>query len=388
MRTLSPLETIRTLAVEIGPRPSASAAEGRAADTLAGRLREAGLDVRIEAFGGLRSFSLTYGLIYASFVLAAALAWASPAAGFVLGALGLLAFALENGGREVVSRLLPKLPSRNVVGVKAPAGEVRRRVVLVCHLDSANAALLWHPRLVAGFRRSFLLMAGAMGAVVLLTGALWLAPVSGLPTSVLRGALLASGAYLLGTVLLLVHRQWRMPCVDGANDNASGVAAVLAAAAGIGPLRHTELWVVGTGCEESGLIGMARFCDAHPFDRKRTWFLNADNCGAGRVTITTAEGMLWRCRCDEGLVAAALRAAAAEPALPVDARAFHTMNNDSFVLLRRGYRALSIMAFDERGLLPNWHWPTDTADRIEPETLACAAELIRRTLRAVDSMPV
>lgn len=374
------LETVRHLAVEIGPRPSAGPQEGAAARYVAGRLQAAGCETRIETFDGLRSFSFTYGLIYAAFVAAAALAALEPAGALVLAASALAAMLLENGGREVVSRRLPHQPSRNVVAVKAPGDEARRRVVLVCHLDSANAALLWHPRLVAGFRASFLAMLGAMAGVTLLAGGLVVVPAA---RAYLLPPLWLCGAYLLGCVLVLAHRQWEMPVVAGANDDASGVAVALAAAEEA-HLEHTELWVVATGCEESGLIGMARFCEAHDFDREVTLFLNLDNCGAGRLALTTAEGMIRCFRCDPELLALAARAAEREPALAVGARPFHAMHNDSFVLLRRGCRAASLMAFDERGVLPNWHWPTDTPEQIEPETLAHAAELVSRILREID----
>ena len=162
-------------------------------------------------------------------------------------------------------------------------------------------------------------------------------------------------------------------------------AVMLAAADSLGDLQETELWIVANGCEESGLVGIARFLESHSFERDTTWFINADNCGAGRVTYTTSEGMLQRCKCDETLCNLAKECAAAEPALEVAGRAFHTMNNDSFLPLRAGHRALSIMAFSEHGVLPNWHWPTDTIENVDSATVECAAELVRRMVRMLDS---
>lgn len=375
------LNTVRVLSVDIGPRPSAGEREGLAAAYVADRLRAAGFAVRIEPFRGLTTFGLTYGIIYSLFPVAAVLTFAHPVAAFAVALTGLLAMGLENGGYEVVSRFLPGRGSRNVVGVRAPAGPVKRRVLLTCHLDSSRAGLLWHPRLVRGFRLAFLAMLSSMAAVTAVTG--WMAFGEVPPAA--RAVLYACAGYLAVCVLILIHRELFMSVTPGANDNAAGVAAMLGAAEQLGDLRSTELWAVACGCEESGLVGMCRFCQTHRFDRATTYFINLDNCGAGRVAFTTAEGMLWRFRCDPELVRIARESAEAEPKLDAYGRPFHTMNNDSFICLRRGYKALSIMAFDERGVIPNWHWPTDTIDRISPATLACAAELATRMVRRLDS---
>lgn len=375
-------DVIRVLSVDIGPRPSGGEGERRASEFVADRLKHTGFSVTVESFPGLRSFSVTYGLIYLLFVIAAALLFLNAVAAFAVSVLGFAAMIFENGGSEPVSRFLPKRPSRNVVGVKKPKGEVKQRVVLTCHQDSAKAALVWHPKVVAGFQAMFWAMVGAMMVLVVLTG--WQAFYPPLPPVAFLLVALCAG-YLLFCTLLLVHRQFCMPYVAGANDNASGVACVLSAVEEMGTLEQTELWVVATGCEESGLVGMARFCDAHPFDPEATFFINVDHCGAGRVAFTTREGMLWRLSCGERLVAAARGAVEAEPKLEVQERRFHTMLTDAFIPLRRGYPALSIMAFDSRGVLPHWHWPSDTIENIDWKTLEGAMELLRRTIRRMDS---
>jgi len=50
----------------------------------------------------------------------------------------------------------------------------------------------------------------------------------------------------------------------------------------------------------------------------------------------------------------------------------------------RGYKAMSIMAFDERGVLPNWHWPTDTVENIDRAALENAFKLVVGVVRKLD----
>jgi hypothetical protein len=53
--------------------------------------------------------------------------------------------------------------------------------------------------------------------------------------------------------------------------------------------------------------------------------------------------------------------------------------------LMRNYPTVSLMAFDEEGLLPNWHWPTDQASFVNPDNLDAAKELVLGILRKLES---
>lgn len=55
--------------------------------------------------------------------------------------------------------------------------------------------------------------------------------------------------------------------------------------------------------------------------------------------------------------------------------------------MERGYRALSILALDERGLLPNWHWSSDTVENIEPSTVETAPRLVEAMVQALERRP-
>lgn len=373
------LETVRALAVEIGPRPSASPAEERAAEFVAERLKEAGFRVRLETFRGLTTFSLPYGIIYALFIAAALLYLLSPAACVVLSSLGLLFHLSESNARPLLSRILPKRASRNVIGVRPAQREARRRLVISAHLDSSKAALFFHPNLLYDLRFFSILMVAAMFLIFFLA-------VIGLFTSLgWFWYLQLAGAGLLGLgLIMLIHRELLMPHTPGANDNASGVALMLKAARTLPRLRFTELWMVGTGCEESNLWGMLAFLDSNNLDKETTFFINLDHLGAGQVAYITAEGMFWPYHADLELVRLAVETAS-EEGLDAQGRAFHTLTTDALAPLARGYRGMSIMAFDERGLLPNWHWLSDTTENVSASTLKNAWRLLSGIVRKIDS---
>src|SRR6185503_7981511 len=103
------------------------------------------------------------------------------------------------------------------------------------------------------------------------------------------GKALQAGA-LWGMVLslgLLAERELRGVDVPGANDNASGaaVAAQLAAECAANPLEHTDVHLLVTSCEESGLLGAQAYARAHGQDAAGTTFVNFDTVG-GDVPLT------------------------------------------------------------------------------------------------------
>ena len=94
----------------------------------------------------------------------------------------------------------------------------------------------------------------------------------------MRGAGIAGVAFAL---TMLLERELRGEDVPGASDNASGtaVALQLAAECAAAPLAHTEMDVLITGCEESGLLGAQAYARRHSLRAAETTFLNFDTVG-------------------------------------------------------------------------------------------------------------
>ncbi len=376
-----PLDTVRVLAAEIGPRGSTTANERRASEWVAARLQERGFAVSVEPFRAVATFSYAYGVLFGLFVLAALVYPAFPPVAVFLSLVALIGFGLEASNIDALTRFLPHGDSQNVVGVLPAREQARRKIVLTAHLDSSRSALLWHPRIRPYFRPIFLLLVAAMVAEFLLyalglvTRAGWVWTVS-----------LTPAVLILAATLIFIDRELRYKHTAGANDNASGVAVMLAVADQIAraPLDNAELVVAATGCEESGTFGALHLLRAHDFDRSSTLFINFDNIGAGRVSYVTGEGLLLTLRADAELVAAARGAVASDPALDAQEFIYKILTTDNTVFLNKGYRGISLMAFDRRGLLPNWHWHTDTVENVNPGTLECAVALATAMVRRLD----
>ncbi len=120
----------------------------------------------------------------------------------------------------------------------------------------------------------------------------------------------------------------------------------------------------------------------YPDDLKRALIINLDNLGSGVLHLVTEEGMARRYRSDRRLLSAGKRIAV-ESDLPVRTRPYEGLSTDATPALARGMRAVSLMAFDVNGRLPNWHWDTDTSDNVSPDNLENAARFVTELVRSL-----
>lgn len=373
-----PLDHIQRLAREIGPRAATKEGERRAAAYIEERLAAFGYNVKLEPFRSPRSFSHVYIPLYLVTILGFAAAVANlPALGFLLSGIALVAFVGENTtALNLASALIPKGKSQNVVA-RLPARDLpRRRLILAAHYDSQKAGLPWHPRLVKAFRATFLLLVVSMAAMPVL-----LAVEAALNLRFVFYLTIPFAFYVLYATVLLIHRELFFKHVEGANDNASGVAVVLSLAEALAsdaPV-DTEVMVVATGCEEVGTVGMQNFLDKHPDDVARAWIINIDNVGAGQVTYTTAEGMLLRHKTGRELTELAVKVANL-PGIDVQGRPFRVMSNDTEPVLLRRLEAITVIATKD-GIPVNWHWETDTVENIDPDTVDTAYRFVEQLVR-------
>lgn len=374
---------LETLAVQIGPRGSASKEEEAAAEYVAAQFRSFGLECQRQRFPAPTSFSWAYLAIMATGPLAAALFPFFPGTAFLLALLGSLAYLLEASTFPFVGRLIPKRKSINVIAKAHARSKELRRVLITAHLDSSRSGLSFSPKMVAGFRASFLMSLLSLPLQGLLYGVALLWPTA--PRMVLWALSLLPAAVLLWGCLSLIHREVWGKLVPGANDDASGLAVLLETARVIArsPLLTTGVWFVATGAEEAGLWGALHLIRECAFDPQKTIVINLDNLGRGRLAFTTCEGIVFPLRVEAGLIETA-REAAAEKELDLDLRPYRLLTTDATAFLARRIPAASIMAFDERGLLPNWHWPTDTIEQVDEANLAAARELVLGMIRRLE----
>jgi len=374
----SALEWVGTLADEIGPRRPTSEAERAAAELVRERLAEAGIEARLEGFRAYATFAAPIGV---GLALALAPALLPPKRRALRSLFAISSAAALAGEGSLVhtplSDLLSRRPSQNVVAEIGPQGEAKRTLCLMCHLDTSRSGLLFHPRTVR-FLNPFLRFLGAANAAQAAEPLVGGSRRGRQALGVAR-ALLAVGAGLL------VERELRGEDVPGANDNASGVAvaAQLALEIAADPLEHTRVVFLATGCEESGLLGSQAFLRSR--NTTRWLFVNFDNVGGdATLRFVTREGVGTRWDADPLLVALAGRIGAQRPELglePSDAPIGLTY--DASPVLARGGRAITFVAGDG-GVIPNYHWPTDTTDNVDPAALARALEVGREMIARID----
>lgn len=388
-----PMRHVVTLAQTIGPRPSTEEGEAVAARYVAEEMRTWADSVKTEPFAAFSSFSWPWMLIYAVNILAAVLVWFQPPVALPLAAVATWVFWQQAMGRIELGYLFARRPSQNVIGIIRPRLARRRRLLLVAHFDSARSSFVWAPGQVRFFRATFLLSVIASGLILL---AAVLANL-GVPAAYLGwrwpgplawGLLAAPAALDLAVnLLVLLHREVFCQVVPGANDNASGVAAALAACEQLAAerLEHTEVWCVGTGCEEVGMIGMRALLDAHRVELTDASIVILDNLGKGQLKYTTGEGLLTVQPCDQRLVDLAAGIAKRHPEWGFGCCANRLLPTDMGPALLAGYPAIGLRAEDERGLLPHWHWPTDTVENVDPRNVATAATFVVAMARAVDA---
>ena len=239
---------IRHLAV-IGrvPRPSGGEGERAARDYAASQLRALGFDVREErfafsAFPGRYATPIAGALLGGTIVAACALSLRSAPATAVVAVLAAGVMATALFARWMLADGVLTVPWLRAEGVNllATRGPVAPRVWLVAHLDSKSQPLPSAAR-VAGI----VLLAAAL---VLVLVALLLTPGAHAPRTLWWVALCAGAAGALPVMASVVGAR-----SDGAVDNASGVATVLAAAARIAP--GESVGVLLPSAEELGLAG-------------------------------------------------------------------------------------------------------------------------------------
>ncbi len=172
----------------------------------------------------------------------------------------------------------------------------------------------------------------------------------------------------------------------GADDNASGTAAVMEIAASLAKQRtvHPErfkrgvLFALWSG-EEMGVIGSAAFCEKPPVPREKiAAYLNFDMVGRLRENKLTVQGVgsstVWKRLLERRNVAAGFNLVLQEdPYLPTDVTNFYP-------------RQIPVLNFFT-GAHEDYHRPTDTAEKIDYDGLARIAKFAEQIALEVVATP-
>jgi Peptidase family M28 len=199
-----------------------------------------------------------------------------------------------------------------------------------------------------------------------------------------RRGLTRAGIALSATSLAAMVDIGRRPAVPGANDNLSGVAALVALAAAWqhDPVPGLRVLLVSAGAEEALQEGIRGFA-ARYFPRlppRGTWFVNLDTIGSGRLVLLEGEGPVRMHDYDAGFKDLVAGCAAAQGIELV--RGLRSRNStDGAVPSRYGYPTATIVSVDHRKLIPHYHLDTDLPEHVDYGCVARAVRLVEAVAR-------
>ncbi|MBA2506761.1 MAG: M28 family peptidase [Thermoleophilaceae bacterium] len=367
-------------------RTSASEGERRAAELIVAELGAAGArDARIEETDVLGNYWWPLGLMTGAAAVAGALR--SRVLAIVVGVLSAIGVAddVRHDNRRFRHMLPGRRPSWNAVAEVGPA-DAPRTVLIVSHHDAAHSGLVFHPGLPRAIGRRF---PDFWAKQKTTPGVMWAAFCG--PLFVALGALLDMPRLRrTGIVLSVGHTAGMVDIglratVPGANDNATGCAALLGLARSFAadPPPGTRVILLSSGSEESNSEGMQGFAKKHfaSLATETTRVIAIDTLGSPTLLPIEGEGMLGIWDYPRDLLAE-LHAHADRLGIELYTGLRFRNATDGVIALKAGYPTLSLGSADEFKIPSNYHWPSDVPENIDYGTVADGARLVEALVRA------
>ena len=359
--------------------------EKQAAELLKQNLMAQNIPAKLESFMARSSYSWEVILFSATMIIGLLISPFLSKLGTAIVLLGFWSYARHFMGRSTIfTPIIPKKKSQNVVA-EIPAMQVSdKNIILMAHYDSARASSVFAPNMVKNFRQSFLLntYVGFFSIIWAYMGDYW-----GLSFWFKFVCIGLSIVHLIN-IIIHIHRETFHNFVPGINDNASGVAAVFAVVEDLKkiPLQNTNVWIVFTACEEAGIQGAKAFYHKHwpdlPADK--TAVINLDNIGSGNLHFVTGEGMLLYYNFDESIIHVCEELTKQTKYSDVKPLEYRRAYFDTLVFTQHDYPCTTLIALDDNGHIPNWHWYTDTIDNINEKVINHATDFAIDMVRLID----
>lgn len=332
------------------------------------------------------------GLAAAGSMLAAV----EPAIGFGLVLVAATSAYLDLSARfYLLRRLLFRRASQNVYAPAIETDPDVPRVILCANLDAPRTGAVYNRRpmrlldAVAGrlpvassptrlWFWSIALLLPPLGARMAGVDVAWLSVLQLPQTLILVAAMFALGEIALS------------PASPGANANASGTAAVLAAARRLDaePPENLAVDVLLCGGGETTMQGMRSFVRSHRegLDRGTTRFVSLESVGRGDPRFVRSQGLAISLPMDPelGRLCEAIALAGSDP----DHEAAGMRDGSisaAWVARAYGYPAIAITAREEgRALPPDHHTPADVPADLDPAAIERAATFAEQLVRLLD----
>ncbi|HEY7934534.1 MAG TPA: M28 family peptidase [Solirubrobacteraceae bacterium] len=194
---------------------------------------------------------------------------------------------------------------------------------------------------------------------------------------------LAIGA--LGSAL--VADVWRSQTVQGANDNLSGVAALVVLAQRLNeqPIAGLRVLLVSCGAEETLQDGVRAFLarHRHELDPKRTCFVNLDTVGSPQLVMLEAEGPVWMEEYAGSWLREQLSDCARRLSISLERGFRARASTDSIIPSRAGYPIATLVSINQWRSPSNYHLPSDVPSNLNYGTVADATRLVYELARTL-----
>jgi hypothetical protein len=349
----------------LGARPACSVKEKSCARWIKKQLLSFGFEVIEDEFPSLATYTWPYLLIWIGLILSVILMKISAPSALVLSVFLTIVEYFEMNSFPVLTTLFKRKKSVNIIGKKSQ----KPQIILFSHIDSATPSIFFDPRFISDPHLSVQLTIFSWIAICCLA----------LLNLIFSWDFLYTLSWIPAAYLILlsvghIHREFFMEPSPGGNDNGSGVTICLEVARRLAN-ENIPFWVVFTGSEESGTNGAIAFEKKYRSVIGESLILNCDNCGAGHLVAASKEGMWSVFHSDRRLIEQ-VKEVSHNLSISIDIRPYLGLSTDATPFLARGYRALTFIALNKKGLPVNWHWKTDTIDAVEPDNLLSTSNLI------------
>ncbi len=368
---------IKKICKDVGPRPAGSEQEHEAQKLMAAELDGACDKVEIEPFdvhpGAFLGWILTDGIMMIAAIVLfffgmSAIALALCALSLIFAIVEFLLY------KKLLDSFFPKKTSHNVVAVRKPKGEVKRRIIFSGHADSANewrftyygGSKLLVP--IIGLSFVGILLGLVLGIWAVAAGHAFSAADSG-ALNVMRYVFLA-WIPILFTALFFENK--KRP-VMGANDDLTGCFISMAVVKYMQQhdirFENTEVWVVLTGSEEAGLRGAKAFCKAHKNELSdvETVFVGLDTIRDYDFAAVYSRDLTGTVKNDAG-ACALVKEAAKQTGLDLPYKSVFFGATDAAAVTQAGMKAVSVAAMDPAPA-KYYHTRLDTADNLDIKTV-------------------
>jgi len=380
------MEQITTLAKGIGPRGSTTQNEAATKDFIVKELKNLVYDPKTEEFISAKSGWYPYAL-FAFLMLFAELLYMIniPAAAVVISIISLVSVITELLFKANLFRLLlPKGKSANVTLKIEPKGEVKKKVILMAHMDSHRTPIafsspgwvkLFDVLVPIGLASAFI-MTVIYSLSIFIFWQYW---------TILTIPFTA----VLAAIFIITIQTDFTPYTEGANDNASGVAVCLGIAEKLKneALAGVETWIVFSGCEEVGCYGADNFAALHNNELKDAYWITVDSVGSpnAKLCYLTREKFLLEAKSDPFLVSIADSVSKENP--DIGAKScdnFIGAYTESSIADKYGYKVLTLIALSEDGRFENWHQTSDVLDNVDPDMVEKCFRFAWEILKEID----